>query len=867
MIAAISVLPFSCNPENMDDEIDDFIPPSGSVDFELTESSLVSTSPVFITDSYKKVSFTIDVRGTSFDGYSGDIYAHTGLITEKSIAAHEWQYAPKWGDNDPKYKLIKNAETPYLYTLTFPEGARKFFSVDDDESIHYIAFVFRSTDNKIELKDDGKDIFVKVYSSDLAIKFTSPADNNVWKEDTKLQINLCSNLKSDLKLYLNEESGDPYASSSTGEIKTEYTTSIKEPYFKFIAVATYKDLVVRDTLEGSVLISSEQAPRPLGAKDGLSLNGSTATFVLYAPGKSSVTLLGDFNDYQTSPDYQLKRDGDYFWIKIDGIEANKEYGYQYLIDGKTLIADPYSEMILDPWNDKYISSSIYPNLKVYPEGKTEGMVSVFSTSDDEYEWKIADFQNPAQKSLAIYELLVRDFTTEGSIDAVREKLDYLDDLGINAIELMPVQEFSGNDSWGYNPMFYFAMDKAYGTRNAYKKFVDECHSRGIAVILDVVFNHAESNFPWLAMWMDSDYSASSDNPFFNKVAKHPYNVFNDFNHEYPKTQEYFCDVLQFMLEEYKFDGFRFDLSKGFTQKNSGTNVDAWGKYDQSRIDIIKTYADAIREVSSDAYIILEHLGDRNEEDVLAAYENIMLWRKAGDTYYETAMGWAIGFGGSNSSDLGSLLPAGRIRNIEDHDEERLAYKSRKWGNDLVDSGFNTESYKNYYPSLSKVCSRLGGLYALHFLSPGAKLMWQFGEVAYDYNIDFNGRTGKKPVKWDYLTDTDKSRAELYDEISKIISFRTDNEEMYNTEYDSNSTLVWEVGDANIKAKTLVFSRNGKSVIVVANFTSTMTDKSIELPETGVWVDLITGEKKDFKEKNISLEISANDYIILVKEDF
>ena len=864
LLTIISLIVINCTPEDIKDDNEDFIPPSGSINFELEESSLVATNPEFITDSYEKASFTIDVRGTSFESYSGDIYAHTGLITEESTAPNEWKYAPNWGDNDPKYKLIQDAVIPYFYTLTFPEGARKFFSVAEEESIHYVAFVFRSSDNKIELKDEGKDIFVKIYSNDLAVKFTSPKNDEMWKDGTKLQINATSSHKSNLKLYLNEVDGTPLASSTNGNLSYEYICQLSEPNFKFVVEATYKGKVVYDTLVGNVLVPSEQEVLPQGAKDGVSIDGNSATFVLYAPGKKNVMLLGDFNDYKPNSDYQLKSDGDYFWIRIEGIEENKEYGYQYLVDGKIRVADPYSEMILDPWNDKYISSSIYPNLKVYPEGKTTGMVSVFSTSKDEYIWEVDDFQSPPQKSLAIYELLVRDFTVDGSILAVKEKLDYLEKLGINAIELMPVQEFSGNDSWGYNPMFYFAMDKAYGTRTAYKEFIDECHRRGIAVILDVVFNHAESNFPWLAMWMDNDYSASSNNPFFNKVAKHPFNVFNDFNHEYPKTKEYFCDVLQYMLKEYRFDGFRFDLSKGFTQKNSGGNVDAWGKYDQSRIDIIKTYADAIREVSDDAYIILEHLGERNEEDALAAYEDIMLWRKASNAYYETAMGWAIGHGGTNSSDLGSLLPTGRINNIEDHDEERLAYKSRKWGKNISDSGFNTEVYKNSYSSLSNVCSRLGGLYALHFLSPGAKMMWQFGELAYDYNIDFNGRTGKKPVKWDYLSDNDKSRAELYEEISKIITFRTDNESMYNTEYESNSTLVWEVGDKNIGAKTLVFSSNGKSVIVVSNFTSTTTEKTIKLPETGIWTDLITGESRELNEENITFDIPANDYLILVK---
>lgn len=83
----------------------------------------------------------------------------------------------------------------------------------------------------------------------------------------------------------------------------------------------------------------------------------------------------------------------------------------------------------------------------------------------------------------IYELLLRDFTETGDLNGAYQKLDYLEKLGVTAIELMPVQEFDGNDSWGYNPCFYFALDKAYGTPEMYKKFIDACHARGIAVLL------------------------------------------------------------------------------------------------------------------------------------------------------------------------------------------------------------------------------------------------------------------------------------------------------------------------------------------------------------------------------------------------
>ena len=214
----------------------------------------------------------------------------------------------------------------------------------------------------------------------------------------------------------------------------------------------------------------------------------------------------------------MKRDEETgcWWYTLNEIDPDKEYGFQYYLmkDKETLrLADAYSEKILDPWNDKYIKASTYPNLKSYPKN-TEGIVSVFQAKQPDYNWQINDFKIEDENNLIIYELLLRDFTQSGDINGALEKLPYLKKLGINAIELMPIQEFDGNDSWGYNPCFYFAMDKAYGTKNDIKKFIDACHKEGIAVILDVVYNHATGSHPFARLYWDGDNTASN-NPWFN----------------------------------------------------------------------------------------------------------------------------------------------------------------------------------------------------------------------------------------------------------------------------------------------------------------------------------------------------------------
>ena len=717
----------------------------------LEQTQLISSQPCNIDENTsEEIIITLNTTATVMDGFTGDIYAHTGVLTSKSSSTSDWRYVKAdWSENTPSCKLTNIGDNKWQ--LTLKGGLRAFYGVPASESIEYIAFVFRSADGKVELKNQGNDILLYV-------------DNSLNR-------------------------------------------------------------------------------RPLGAQYGVSVTGTTATFVLYAPGKSSVHLLADFNNYSANSASQMHKDGNYFWLTIEGLSIGKEYGYQYLVDGSTRVGDPYAEKILDPWNDKYISSSTYPNLMSYPSNASD-VVSLFEVMPEPYNWSIPNFDRPAKNSLAIYELHLRDFSSEGTVDAAIAKLDHLATLGINAIELMPIQEFDGNDSWGYNPCFYFAPDKAYGTKEDYQRFIDECHKRGIAVIIDVVLNHATGLFPYAKMWWDSYNNCTTDaNPFFNRVARHPYSVYHDFNHEYTETRNYFKRMLKFWLEEYKVDGFRFDLAKGLTQRNSGTDdggVGTWSSYDSSRIAIIKDYADAIRSISQDAYIILEHFADYSEENELAAYRDILLWNKQSEPYYQTIMGY------NTSSDFASDIASGRVSFFESHDEERAAYKAVTYGQSWI---------KGDWARLSK---QLQGAYCLHFLAPYPKMMWQLGELGYDYSIEYNGRTGKKPAKWDYLSNT--HRKALYDALSKAISWRTDHEKMYSHE---GVGYTYNVRDYDFGGKHLIYSTAEGSVIVVCNFSNSYTSFDISVPVSGTWRNLMTDSTITLGTTyNVSL--SAGDYIVLVR---
>ena len=571
-------------------------------------------------------------------------------------------------------------------------------------------------------------------------------------------------------------------------------------------------------------------------------------------------VIGEFSGWERNNTYAMKRDeqAGCWWYRFDNLTAGKEYMFQYWLnkDGKKVIThDPYTEIVYDGWNDEWIPSATYPDLPAFPE-KTSGLVSAFQTARPQYTWEVPEYTVEDRNDLIIYELLLREFTDngdkEGNLKLAMQKLDYLEGLGINAIELMPVQEFDGNSSWGYNPCSYFALDKAYGTREDYKKFIDECHKRGIAVIFDVVYNHATGSFPLAKLYWDGNNTAA-DNPWFNVKAKHNFNVFHDMNHESEYVRTYVKGNLQYLLEEYNIDGFRFDLTKGFTQKNTLGNTDAWGKKDDSRIKILKEYADAIWEADENAVVIFEHLAELSEEKVLGEH-GIQLWRNMQPTYGQTAMGWNDGgrptdFSGMYSGTAG--MPFGSLVGyMESHDEERCSYEVLKWGNG--DTKTNLESRMK----------RLA-LNAAFFLTvPGPKMIWQFGELGYDLSINYpsgteDDRTNKKPARWEYYDEP--ARKALYDAYAELISFRKANPRFF----DSDATFSWKVNASYWKNRYIhCTDADGKAFAVVGNFDINAAEVTVPLPAQGNWKEY-NGEGAWENVSEVTLNLESAEYKILV----
>lgn len=569
-------------------------------------------------------------------------------------------------------------------------------------------------------------------------------------------------------------------------------------------------------------------------------------------------VIGEFSGWERNNTYAMKRDDQAgcWWYVFEGLEKGKEYMFQYWLkkgNAKVITHDPYTEIVYDGWNDKWIPSSTYPDLPAFPE-KTGGLVSAFQTARPEYVWEVPEYKVEDRNDLVIYELLLREFTengnSEGNLRLAMEKLDMLQELGINAIELMPVQEFDGNNSWGYNPCSFFALDKAYGTREDYKKFIDECHKRGMAVFFDVVYNHATGSFPLAKLYWDGNNTAEN-NPWFNVTAKHDFNVFHDMNHESEYVRNYVKRNLVYLLEEYNIDGFRFDLTKGFTQKNTLGNTGAWGNKDDSRIAILKDYADAIWAYDSDAVVIFEHLADLSEEKILGEY-GIQLWRNMQSTYGQTAMGWNDGGAGRTTDFSGmysgtSSMPFGSLVGyMESHDEERCSYEVLQWGNGTARTDIEARM------------KRLA-LNAAFFLTvPGPKMIWQFGEVGYDISINDPDRTAAKPAHWEYYDDP--ARKMLFDAYRELIAFR----KAYPRFFDSDATFSWKVTPGYWNNRHIhCMDAEGNAFVVVGNFDLKPAENiTIPLPVEGDWKEY-NGGPVATEGLTVTLTLEPAEYRILV----
>ena len=785
---------------------------------------------------------------------SEPIYAHTGACTNKG----DWQYAPTWLDNSEKYQL--EYVEPNLWRL-YIGNIREYYGITDPtETVSRLAFVFRNANGTREGKTaSGGDIFLDVLESGLQISLQSDLEGSVITADHST-VTFTVGTTRDAAITL--KVGDAVIGEAQGRELTAQHVFSQPGDYTVTATATADGETATSTLSLYCMSAAQSKPYPggyptMGAVD----NGDgTVTFCLAAPGKHSVSIVGSWDGYalnEAGAMYCDRQDGiEYFWQTVKGINPGETYLYYYLVDGTTAVGDPYARLVLDPANDKYIPESVFPGLPAYPAEKVQDVCLALYRSDlNAYDWKVKDFKGADKDNLIIYELLFRDFTGtegkslgDGTVRGAIEKIPYLKSLGINAVELLPITEFNGNISWGYNPNFYFAPDKAYGTPDDYKEFIDICHQNGIAVILDMVFNQSDWQHPWYKMY------AVGQNPMYNATAPHAYSVLNDFNQGHPLVRRQWQDCVKYWLEEYNVDGFRFDLVKGLGDNDSYANAGdaATNAFNQSRIDNMRLIQLAMDEVNPDAYFINENLAGAEEENAMAAFGQLN-WSNINEEGCQFAMGYQSdsGLEGFYAPNWGRTWGS-TVSYLESHDEQRLAYKQKQFGVTAV-------------KSTKTAMQRLGSAAAQMLMSPGAHMIWQFSEMGNEQNTknaDGGNNTDPKTVNWSMLDNPYRGGlAHCYAELAAI---RNGNPQLFSQDASfsaADKASNWANG------RTLTSTAGTEAVYT---FVNPNTDKAITFSHSFPLRDNAEyqilsqtyGQESSFDAAAGKVTVPANSYVVI-----
>ncbi|MEP6787160.1 MAG: alpha-amylase family glycosyl hydrolase [Acidobacteriota bacterium] len=493
-------------------------------------------------------------------------------------------------------------------------------------------------------------------------------------------------------------------------------------------------------------------------------------FRLFAPNNTEANLIADFSDWQDIP--MTKGVDGYFHVTQSLVDG--EYQYRFSIRSKSwfneedewkIITDPYATNV-DPTTQNSI-------LRIKGGRKIV----------DEYVWKHEVTNLPENPQLVIYELHVGDFSggeaddfTRGKYTDVTAKLNYLAELGVNCLELMPLKSNPGDFNWGYSPIHYFTPEENFGTTEELKALVDECHGLGIRVVVDGVYNHASTENPLTQI--DHDY-------WFRHEGKDPeQNWGPEFNYEFQDEKlgvnpalQFITDSIRFWVLEYHIDGIRFDAAKQIDNFDAlrGFVQNAREMSDMKPFFTVAEYIPPSLEVTEPAGPVESCWND----SFMYAVVNYLSGER---TDLET-MKNAI-----DATRLGFKYATSVTNYLANHDQNRLFRKLGEKG--ILDAELYTRA-------------KLGALILM--TSIGVPMIWmgeEFGE-----HVHMSESTNK--INWTLLEN--EPNKDLFNYYRRLIHLRTTNDAFRSTQI----AFFFEDADAGV----LCFQRfddNGNSVAVVLN---------------------------------------------------
>jgi len=801
----------------------------------------------------------LDTRAEGLLGATDEVYLWSGIGNESNPFENGPPGQDNFGVPYPPGEMTPVGDDVWEISLVPAEYYNITSNVNE---LTRIGFLAKNADGSAQTEDFIGDI----EPGGFLVNLVSPSSSGLQfiEEDAAFPISVSASTVGDLQIEIDSGAGFEVVASIESRNFLSFNYPAKDGESISIRVTgSSGDIVLTKTAEVEFFVKSErvESPLPTGIVPGINYDpadDTKVTLALVAPQKDYVYFVGDQTNWQIRDEYQMNYDPskETYWIELNELTPNQPYVFGYLTNhddasgSNVLVGDPYADLVIDPNNDAFIDESVYPNipessLEVLPDNKVTGgnvLLTAFETGQEPYMWGPVEdsWERPEEKDLVIYELLVRDFT--GSYKTMIDSLDYIKGIGVNAIELMPIMEFGGNSNWGYQPDYYMAPDKAYGTKNDLKAFIEACHEKGLAVILDVVFNQADKN-PYVFMYFDFQSGRPrSDSPFFNESAiPDCLDFFRDWNHESTYTRALIDTTLQYWIREYHVDGFRFDISNGFTQNNN------CGGFDESRVDIVTHYYDVIKAVDPDAYVTLEHFSS----DELGTLQELgaFTWAFVAKFRYQEIMK-----ADPPTANINEAAEPGVVAAMENHDEQRLVFEAREFGTSAGD--YNIQD-------LEVALERAKMAPAFFFTLPGPKLMWMFGELGYDIDINFNGRTGEKPLPWGDDPDAlgyyeDPERQKVYSVYSAVLNLTHEHSDVF----DDGET---DISQLNQEVKRISITHPDMDVMILGNWATSGLSIDPEFTKDGTWYDFFTGDSINVLNVNDAYTFAPGEFHIFTTE--
>jgi 1,4-alpha-glucan branching enzyme len=542
-------------------------------------------------------------------------------------------------------------------------------------------------------------------------------------------------------------------------------------------------------------------------------------FALFAPYNKEAALIGSFSDWQEIP--MQKDNHGYFRATVDLEDG--DYQYKFRVRSRSWFFEP------DSWVDV-----VDPYATDIDNPTQNGIVRIKDGRKivDTYVWQHDDKPLPPDQALVIYEMHVADFSggepdphPRGKYKHALEKLDYLCELGINAIELMPVKEYPGDYSWGYNPRYFFATESSYGSTEDLKHFIDECHARGIRVLMDGIYNHSEAESPLTQIDHDYWYHHDPKDPEFNWGPEFNYEHYDENLDTYP-ARKFIGDTVRFWISEYHIDGIRYDASRQI------------GNYDFLHWIVQETKNTA---GAKPFYNVAEYIP---EDPSITNFDGPMdgCWH---DSFYHTIVPHLCG----ERFDLEELknvidckrqgfLGATNVVNyLTNHDHNHLL---AEFGNFEI---FDQAAFKR---------AKLGA--ALLMTAVGIPMIWmgeEFGE--------YKSKTIESAkIDWQLLGNDDNKG--LFEYYKGLIHLRKSNHALYTENID----FCFENADDRVFAYCR-WNEEGSRVVVVVNFSDNyLANYTISnFPADGTWHEWTGNYDVDTQNGSLTIDLPEYEAKVLV----